>query len=74
MDKLLKMYVKAQVAVSNKLHDESGELVGSLAKILITIIIAGAVLGTLKLIWGSDTDGLGGMLNEKLKGLFSGKF
>lgn len=68
------MYVKALNAVSNKLHDESGEMVGSLVKILITIIIAGVVLGTLKLIWGSDTDGLGGMLNEKLKGLFSGKF
>ena len=74
MDKLLKMYVKAQVAVSNKLHDESGEMVGSLTKILIIIIIAGIVLRTLIAIWGDENGGLGGLLNKKLSDLFSGKF
>lgn len=75
MDRLLKLYVKIQTAITSmakeKLADDCGEFTGMLAKILIVIIVAGLVIGFIKMQWGDGTGPWASKLNEKITGLFN---
>lgn len=68
MNKVLKMYIKATNFISGKAHDESGNWVGTLAGILITVLVAGLVWTFISSSWKGSWSG---MLGEKIESLFN---